>query len=130
MPLTKRAVSPVNVSLHRIPGSVQKDELECVANGTLANLVRQLSSISRHAENIFGEIYHEAVKLDHKSNTLAQRVERLTTKVTQLDGIQEQGKSFKISKPSVVMSYFCLHCLLKIFFCHILHGIVEASNFC
>uniref|UniRef100_A0A0N5AVV4 Wiskott-Aldrich syndrome protein family member n=1 Tax=Syphacia muris TaxID=451379 RepID=A0A0N5AVV4_9BILA len=91
MPLTKRAVSPVNVSIGRIPEIVHKDELECVANGTLANLIRQLSSISKHAENIFGEIYHEAVKLDHKSNTLAQRVERLTAKVTQLGCNQEQG---------------------------------------
>ncbi|KAK6105274.1 hypothetical protein QQG55_19605 [Brugia pahangi] len=90
MPLTRRAISPVNVSLHRLPSSVQQDELECVANGTLANLIRQLSSLSRHAEHIFGEVYHEAVKLDHKTNTLSQRIERLTHKVTQLDYTQEQ----------------------------------------
>ncbi|VDK43449.1 unnamed protein product [Anisakis simplex] len=90
MPLIKRAISPVNVSLHRLPASVQTDELECVANGTLANLVRQLSSLSRHAEHIFGEIYHEAVKVDHKTNTMAQRIDRLTHKVTQLDCSQEQ----------------------------------------
>ncbi|KAL3997505.1 hypothetical protein ACH3XW_11180 [Acanthocheilonema viteae] len=90
MPLTRRAISPVNVSLHRLPSSIQQGELECVANGTLANLIRQLSSLSRHAEHIFGEIYHEAVKLDHKTNTLSQRIERLTHKVTQLDYTQEQ----------------------------------------
>ncbi|VDO46492.1 unnamed protein product [Onchocerca flexuosa] len=90
MPLTKRAISPVDVSLHRLPSSIQQDELECVANGTLANLIRQLSSLSRHAEHIFGEVYHEAVKLDHKTNTLSQRIERLTHKVTQLDYTQEQ----------------------------------------
>ncbi|CAG9537030.1 unnamed protein product [Cercopithifilaria johnstoni] len=90
MPLTKRAISPVNVSLHRLPSSIQQDELECVANGTLANLIRQLSSLSRHAEHIFGEVYHEAVKLDHKTNTLSQRIERLMHNVTQLDYTQEQ----------------------------------------
>lgn len=90
MPLPKRQLSPVNISLHRLPASVQSDELQCVANGTLANLVRQLSSLSRHAEHIFGEIYHEVVKLDHKTNTLSQRIERLTHKVTQLDCTQEQ----------------------------------------
>ena len=103
MPLTKRTVSPVNVSLNRIPEIVQKEELQCVANGTLANLVRQLSSISRHAENIFGEIYHEVVKLDHKSNTLMQRVERLSAKVSQLDCCQEQisltGTDLQLRKP-------------------------------
>lgn len=91
MPLPKRQLSPVNISLHRLPASVHSDELQCVANGTLANLVRQLSSLSRHAEHIFGEIYHEVVKLDHKTNTLSQRIERLTHKVTQLDCTQEQG---------------------------------------
>uniref|UniRef100_A0A0R3RUE8 Wiskott-Aldrich syndrome protein family member n=1 Tax=Elaeophora elaphi TaxID=1147741 RepID=A0A0R3RUE8_9BILA len=90
MPLTRRAISPVNVSLHRLPSSIQQDELECVANGTLANLIRQLSSLSRHAEHIFGEVYHETVKLDHKTNTLSQRIERLAHKVTQLDYTQEQ----------------------------------------
>ncbi|MFH4979186.1 hypothetical protein AB6A40_005895 [Gnathostoma spinigerum] len=90
MPLVKRAVSPVNVSLHRLPPSIKRDELLCVANGTLSNLVRQLSSLSRHAEQIFGEIYHDVVKLDHKTNTLKQRIERLTHKVTQLDCNQEQ----------------------------------------
>ncbi|VDN28100.1 unnamed protein product [Gongylonema pulchrum] len=90
MPITKRAISPVNVSLHRLPASIQRDELECVANGTLANLIRQLSSLSRHAEHIFGEIYHEAVKLDHKTNMLSQRIERLTHKVSQLDYTKEE----------------------------------------
>lgn len=91
MPLTKRAISPINVSLHRLPSSRQQDELEYVANGTLANLIRQLSSLCRHAEHIFGEVYHETVKLDHKTNTLSQRIERLSHKVTQLDYTQEQG---------------------------------------
>ncbi|VDN50258.1 unnamed protein product [Dracunculus medinensis] len=91
MPLIKRAISPVNVSQRRLPASIQHDELECVSNGTLANLVRQLSSLSRHAEHIFGEIYHESIKLDHKTNTIAQRIERLAHKVTQLDCSHQQG---------------------------------------
>ena len=47
MPLTKRAVSPVDVSRSRIPDGVYREELQCVANGTLANLIRQLSSLSK-----------------------------------------------------------------------------------
>lgn len=92
MPLCKRAVSPVHVSIRRLPATVTRDELECVANGTLANLVRQLSSLSRHAEHLFGELYHEAIKLDHKTNTLATRIDRLTGKVTQLDSNDEEGE--------------------------------------
>ncbi|CAI4230957.1 unnamed protein product [Auanema sp. JU1783] len=91
MPLIKRAVSPVDVSRGRIPPNLQHDELQCVANGTLANLIRQLSSLSKHAEHIFGEIYLEAMKLEHKSNVLEQRIERVRSKVSQLDSNNEQA---------------------------------------
>lgn len=85
MPLTTRAVSPVDLSLHCLNSSVQRDELQCVANGTLANLIRQLCSLSRHAEQLFTDVHREVLKIDHKSNTLFLRVERLTQKVLQSD---------------------------------------------
>lgn len=94
MPLTKRRISPVRVSLNRIPSTVRHHELECVSNGTLANLVRQLSSLSKHAENIFGELFHEALKIEHKTESLSSRVERLTMKVGQLDCFNEEGLVF------------------------------------
>jgi WAS protein family, member 3 len=61
MPLTTRSISPVDLSIHRLPASVQNDELACVANGTLANLIRQLSSLSHHAEQIFTDIHREGL---------------------------------------------------------------------
>jgi hypothetical protein len=76
---------------HRLNPSVQNDELECVANGTMANLIRQLSSLSSHAEQIFREVHHETVKLDHKTNTLFLRVERLSHKVLNTELDNEQG---------------------------------------
>ncbi|KAK6039287.1 hypothetical protein COOONC_23209 [Cooperia oncophora] len=91
MPLIKRAVSPVHVSRVKIPPEVTNGELQYVANSTLANLIRQLSSISKHAEHIFGEIYLEAMKLDHKSNTLEKRIANLTEKVSKLDSTNEQA---------------------------------------
>ncbi|CAI5438139.1 unnamed protein product [Caenorhabditis angaria] len=105
MPLTKRAVSPVNISRNVIPPSIQRDELQCTANGSIANLIRQLSSLSKHAENIFGEIYHDAMIIHHKTNSLQQRIDRLHSKVTQLDPSNDQAtlneasirKSFKSS---------------------------------
>ncbi|EGT38459.1 CBN-WVE-1 protein [Caenorhabditis brenneri] len=91
MPLTKRAVSPVNVSRGTIPPTITRDELQCNANGTIANLIRQLSSISKHAENIFGEIYHDAMVIHHKTNTLQQRIDRLHSKVEKLDATTDQA---------------------------------------
>uniref|UniRef100_A0AC35U0W4 Wiskott-Aldrich syndrome protein family member n=1 Tax=Rhabditophanes sp. KR3021 TaxID=114890 RepID=A0AC35U0W4_9BILA len=85
MPLVKRSISPVNISLHRIAPSVKRDELECVANGTIANLVRQLSSLSKQAEQIFSEFYHETVKIDHKTSGLIRRVNQVKEKINEYD---------------------------------------------
>lgn len=48
MPLPKRVIEPVYVTRGTIPIEFPlPSELECVTNGTLANTVRQLSSLSR-----------------------------------------------------------------------------------
>lgn len=49
-------------------------------------------NFSKHAEHIAGEIFHEAMKLEHKSSTLHQRIERLTAKVSGLDINSDQGR--------------------------------------
>uniref|UniRef100_A0A0K0G0E5 Wiskott-Aldrich syndrome protein family member n=1 Tax=Strongyloides venezuelensis TaxID=75913 RepID=A0A0K0G0E5_STRVS len=90
MPIVKRSVSPVNVSSHRLAPSIKKDELECVANGTLANLIRQLSSLSKQAEQIFNDLTNEAIKIDHKAATLTQRVEKLKIKIESYEGNDDQ----------------------------------------
>uniref|UniRef100_A0A0N5B2E5 Wiskott-Aldrich syndrome protein family member n=1 Tax=Strongyloides papillosus TaxID=174720 RepID=A0A0N5B2E5_STREA len=90
MPIVKRSVSPVNVSSHRLAPSIKKDELECVANGTLANLIRQLSSLSKQAEQIFGDLTNEAIKIDHKATSLTQRVEKLKIKIESYEGNDDQ----------------------------------------
>lgn len=94
MPLITRAVSPVNVSTSRLLSGVKNDELECVANGTLANLIRQLSSLSSHAESMFREIYDEILRIDTRTNNLFLRVERLSQKVANTNFDVEQSKSF------------------------------------
>ncbi|KAL3119077.1 hypothetical protein niasHT_003860 [Heterodera trifolii] len=85
-------VSPVNVCLHRLPASVQQDELQCVANGALANLIRQMSSLSRYAEQIFSEIHREMLKIDHRSSTLFLRVERLSQKLSNSQDINNLSR--------------------------------------
>ncbi|CAH0694495.1 unnamed protein product [Spodoptera exigua] len=91
MPLPKRCVEPVHVSRGTVPERLQvPSELEAVTNGTLANTVRQLSSLSKHAEDMFGELTREATNLAERTNVLQARIDRLAIKVTQLDsGVEE-----------------------------------------
>ena len=91
MPLPKRVISPVYVSRDTLPEHLQlSNDLEGVTNGTLSNIIRQLSSLSHHAEDIFGELYKEAETLHNRSSNLQARIDRLAVKVTQLDSTVEE----------------------------------------
>lgn len=91
MPLPKRVVEPVHVARGTLPDDFPlPSELEAVTNGTLANTVRQLSSLSRHAEDLFGELTRDAQQLYDRSNSLQARIDRLAVKVTQLDSNVEE----------------------------------------
>ncbi len=52
----------------------------------------QLSCLSKHAEDMFGELFKEANSFFHRANRLQERVERLKVKVTQLDSTVEEGE--------------------------------------
>ncbi|KAG8227323.1 hypothetical protein J437_LFUL006764 [Ladona fulva] len=91
MPLPKRVVEPVHIGRGTIPEDYPlPSELEAVTNGTLANTVRQLSSLSRHAEDLFGELAREATNIAARADTLQARLDRLAFKVTQLDSNVEE----------------------------------------
>lgn len=89
MPLIKREVEPVLVSRVDIGSEIQ-NELECVTNYTLASIIRQLSNLGKHAEDIFGELYREAMFLSGRANTLQDRIDKLSDKVTKLDATRDQ----------------------------------------
>ncbi len=91
MPLPERLIQPVSVSRGALSFPVP-DELEGVTNGTLANVIRQLSSLSRHAEEMFGNLFTEAERLAHRSAGIQARIDRLAVQVTSLDSTVEEGK--------------------------------------
>lgn len=77
MPLEQRIISPVHVCRGAIPTdergqplSQVANDLECVMNGSLANVIRQLSSLSKHADDLFGALFHEASGLVRRTNQL------------------------------------------------------------
>ena len=90
MPLPERVIQPVNVSRGTLSYAVP-DELEGVTNGTLANIIRQLSSLSRHAEEMFGNLFVEAEVVAARSSSLQAKIDKLAIRVTQLDSTVEEG---------------------------------------
>uniref|UniRef100_H2V246 Wiskott-Aldrich syndrome protein family member n=1 Tax=Takifugu rubripes TaxID=31033 RepID=H2V246_TAKRU len=89
MPLVKRNIEPWHLCHGPVPDGIG-NELECVTNNTLSSIIRQLSSLSQHAENIFGELFNEANTFYGRANSLQDRIDRLAIKVTQLDSSVEE----------------------------------------
>ncbi|XP_058133017.1 actin-binding protein WASF3 isoform X2 [Dasypus novemcinctus] len=89
MPLVKRSIEPRHLCRGALPEGITS-ELECVTNSTLAAVIRQLSSLSKHAEDIFGELFNEANNFYMRANSLQDRIDRLAVKVTQLDSTVEE----------------------------------------
>ncbi|XP_073712569.1 actin-binding protein WASF1 isoform X2 [Misgurnus anguillicaudatus] len=89
MPLVKRSIEPRHLCHTALPHSI-KNELECVTNISLANVIRQLSSLSKYAEDVFGELFNEAHSFSFRVNALQERVDRLSISVTQLDPKEEE----------------------------------------
>ncbi|KAG8196088.1 hypothetical protein JTE90_007827 [Oedothorax gibbosus] len=97
MPFLQRVIEPVHVCRNTLPlddnGVLAVDvpnELECVTNGTLTNIIRQLSSLSKHAEDLFSSLFRESTAIAVRSNSLQGRIDRLAVKVTQLDSTIEE----------------------------------------
>ncbi|KAK8722953.1 hypothetical protein OTU49_011969 [Cherax quadricarinatus] len=107
MPLLKRVVSPVHVSRvplveewvtdengrvypALLPATYQPQDLEAFTNLTLANLITQLSSLSRHAEDLFGEMIAESTLILNRTVSLQGRVDKLSVKVKNLDSNVEE----------------------------------------
>ena len=93
MPLPERVIQPTSVSRGTLQFNVP-DVLEGCTNGTLANIIRQLSSLSRHAEEMFGNLFKEAEAVAGRSSNLQARIDRLAIRVTQLDSTVEEGLFF------------------------------------
>ncbi|KAM4718866.1 wiskott-Aldrich syndrome protein family member 3b [Anableps anableps] len=89
MPLVKRNIEPRHLCRGALPNGIGS-ELECVMNNTLSAIIRQLSSLSKHAEDIFGELFNEANNFYLRANSLQDRIDRLAVKVTQLDSTVEE----------------------------------------
>ena len=75
-----------------------------VTNGSLANIIRQLSSLSRHAEEMFGNLFKEAEAVASRSSNIQARIDRLAIRVTQLDSTVEEGKMSKNIRKIIVIN--------------------------
>lgn len=104
MPLVKRSIEPQFVSRVVVAQGV-RNELEFVSNSTLANVIQQLSSLSKHAQDLFNELHRETSCVFYRNCKLNERIDRLKQKIQQLNPVKDsvslqdmnQRKPFKSS---------------------------------
>ena len=91
MPLIVRYVEPEE--LHRTPllQGVQprENELERMCVASLTTLIRQLSSLAKHAESIMGDVADALAVYHARSRALEERVRRL--KVDVIPSLSDEG---------------------------------------
>ena len=90
MPLNFYEVKPSDIAQTSVSLAKETNELECLANATLANLIRQLSSLGQHATSIFTELTRDAQQITTRSQNLHQRIEKLKSKLPQMSSSDEQ----------------------------------------
>lgn len=105
MPFNKRTVEPICLSRVQVPKDIP-NELECVANHTLANLIRQLSSLSAHSQDLFDELVNDVGHIFQRTEALHGRIERLGHQVTQLDFNADEGHLDEFSSLDDYFSFF------------------------
>lgn len=99
MPLVKRTVEPIFIGRAPLDKQV-KNELEGVVVNSLAGVIKQLSSMSKHAENLFGDLIDEANNIFQRSTALNMRVEVLYQKTSRLDSAtKEEGRYIDFCAP-------------------------------
>jgi len=89
MPLTKWQVEPSRL-LEGSPSTQQASELRDFANLMMTSVIRQLSCVSRFAEDIFTELTAEANMMMMRSSNLSNRVSLLKRYTAQLSPADEE----------------------------------------
>ncbi|KAK3097676.1 hypothetical protein FSP39_012019 [Pinctada imbricata] len=72
MPFIQRIVEPINVSRGEVPKGI-KNELECVTDHALGNVIAQLSSLSKQAEDMFLELSQECAAFRFPCQTATKK---------------------------------------------------------
>ena len=93
MPIVKRAIEPYYISRSETPVPARIDNtLQCIAVFTLANVLRQLGSLAKHSEDLFGELLSETRAHVNRAKRLQERVNGLSRRAKELDSATEPGE--------------------------------------
>ena len=93
MPLLQRQIQPRYLGRQQLDESVRTD-LQATFVNSLSGVMRQLGSLSKHAEDLLSQVVGEIQKVKRKADSLNSRIERAAQRVLQLNPLEEQGETW------------------------------------
>ena len=76
-------------------------------------MIRQLGSLSTHAEDLFSQIIREIEKVSQKADSLYSRIKEAANRVSQLNALEEQGESLPMG--DCIVKSMKLHSVLRFY---------------
>ena len=101
MPLGCRNIEPCKLGAHEVPqdGEVDKKSvLLTIANNAIVGTLLQLSSLVRHADDLFCDLSDECQKVFERTDKLTKRILTLDSAISKLD-----------AKQAVIRKYLHVH---------------------
>lgn len=92
MPLLQRQILPRYLGRQQLDESVRTD-LQATFVNSLSGVMRQLGSLSKHAEDLLSQVFGEIQKVKRKADSLNSRIERAAQRLSQLNPLEEQGET-------------------------------------
>lgn len=92
MPLLQRQIEPRYLGRQQLDAAVRAD-LGAVFVNSLTGVIRQLGSLSKHAEDLLSQIIVEIRKVSRKADSLHSRVEEAACILSRLNPLDEQGET-------------------------------------
>ena len=71
-----------------------RTDLQATFVNSLSGVMRQLGSLSKHAEDLLSQVVGEIQKVKRKADSLNSRIERAAQRVLQLNPLEEQGETW------------------------------------
>jgi hypothetical protein len=91
MPFGCRNIEPSRLGAHEVPQDEEfnrKSVLSTVANNAIVGALLQLSSLVRHADDLFCDISDECQKIVERTEKISKRIQGLSTVASKLDAKQ------------------------------------------
>ena len=92
MPLLQRQIEPRYLGRQQLDEAVRAD-LGAVFVNSLTGVIRQLGSLSKHAEDLLSQIIVEIQKVSRKADSLHSRIAEAACTLSRLDPLDEQGET-------------------------------------